>query len=280
MKMPTIGIMQGRLVPPVNGHFQCFPRDNWKSEFAGAAAADLDSIEWIYDVYGEDVNPIAHDAGLSSIRDLCQTHGVAVRSVCADVFMERRLVAAGGAINRDQVECLDWLIEQCNKLNIERIVLPFVDASRIEGSEETGAVVEVIGHAATTAQDCGIELHLETDMNPAAFADLLSHLPQECIRVNYDTGNSAGLGYSPTEEFAAYGERIGSVHIKDRILNGGTVLLGLGDTDFDAVFNGLSRVEFEGPFIFQVARGEDGDEVNWMRRNRIWFEQLITSATS
>ena len=37
------------------------------------------------------------------------------------------------------------------------------------------------------------------------------------IKVNYDSGNSASLGYDPTDEFAAYGERVGSVHIKDRV---------------------------------------------------------------
>jgi sugar phosphate isomerase/epimerase len=34
------------------------------------------------------------------------------------------------------------------------------------------------------------------------------------------------------EEFAAYGERVGSFHIKDRVRGGKTVPLGQGDTDF------------------------------------------------
>ena len=53
-----LGIMQGRLLPPEEQRFQSFPRQRWRDEFALAAAAGLDTIEWIYDAYGEDVNPL------------------------------------------------------------------------------------------------------------------------------------------------------------------------------------------------------------------------------
>jgi len=53
--------MQGRLVPPEAQRFQSFPRERWREEFAVAAAAGLDTIEWIYDAYGEDLNPIGTD---------------------------------------------------------------------------------------------------------------------------------------------------------------------------------------------------------------------------
>jgi hexulose-6-phosphate isomerase len=85
--------------------------------------------------------------------------------------------------------------------------------------------------------------------------------------VNYDSGNSASLGYSPANEFAAYGDRIGSVHIKDRVLNGGTVPLGTGNTDFAALFSCLEKIEYRGDFTLQVARGTPGDEVAWAKQN-------------
>jgi hexulose-6-phosphate isomerase len=87
------------------------------------------------------------------------------------------------------------------------------------------------------------------------------------LKVNYDTGNSGSLGYRPTEEFAAYGSRIGSVHVKDRILGGGSVPLGNGSTDFPTVFEGLRKVDYCGDFTLQAARGQPGDEVKWARKN-------------
>jgi hexulose-6-phosphate isomerase len=114
----------------------------------------------------------------------------------------------------------------------------------------------------------GIEIHLETSLAPTRFAELLSKLPDTRLKVNYDSGNSSSLGYSPREEFAAYGERVGSVHIKDRLLGASTVPLGSGDANFAALAEGLRKVAYQGDFILQVARGASGDEVAWARQNR------------
>ena len=88
------------------------------------------------------------------------------------------------------------------------------------------------------------------------------------LKVNYDSGNSASLGYDPIDEFAAYGVRVGSVHIKDRVRGGGTVPLGSGDASFRALFECLAALGYSGDFVLQVARGTDGDEVSWSRKNR------------
>jgi hexulose-6-phosphate isomerase len=93
------------------------------------------------------------------------------------------------------------------------------------------------------------------------------------VKVNYDSGNSASLGYRPDEEFAAYGSRIGSVHIKDRQRGGGTVPLGSGDADLPAVFAGLKALGYRGDLILQVARGAVGDEVAWASANRAFVQR-------
>ena len=51
--------------------------------------------------------------------------------------------------------------------------------------------------------------------------------------------------------------------------------LGEGDTDFDAVFDALSSVGYSSDFILQVARGADGDELKWARRNAGTARQLM-----
>ena len=79
-----LGIMQGRLVPPVEGRIQAFPRDRWAEEFPNAAAAGLGAIEWIYDSYGVGANPIETEAGIEKVQRLSRAHGIAVRSLCAD----------------------------------------------------------------------------------------------------------------------------------------------------------------------------------------------------
>lgn len=276
--MNLIGIMQGRLVPPSDGHFQSFPRDHWEQEIRNAATAGLGMIEWIYDLYGLGANPIESDDGIARMRYLSDKHAIAIRSLCADYFMERRLVDADGSVNEKNDDHLIWLVGQCHKLGIRRVVLPFVDASRIEGDAQQDAAVTLLSRTIATAEDFGIEIHLETDLDPDCFAGLLAQLPHPLIKVNYDSGNSAGLGYEPQEEFAAYGARIGSVHIKDRKLHGTTVPLGSGNTDFDAVFSGLAQLRYSGDFILQAARGKDGDEIGWSRQNREFVANRLREA--
>jgi hexulose-6-phosphate isomerase len=88
------------------------------------------------------------------------------------------------------------------------------------------------------------------------------------LKVNYDSGNSASLGYDVGEEVAAYGDRIGSVHIKDRIRGGGTVPLGTGGAKIPVLLSHLFRIGYQGDFVMQVARGEAGKELAWIRHNR------------
>jgi hexulose-6-phosphate isomerase len=113
-----------------------------------------------------------------------------------------------------------------------------------------------------------IELDLETDLAPARFAELLTELDHPLVRANYDSGNSASLGYDVHEEFVAYGPRIGSIHIKDRLRGGGTTPLGSGNADFDALFDCVEQFGYSGDFVLQVARPQATDEVSWAKANR------------
>jgi L-ribulose-5-phosphate 3-epimerase len=273
-----VAIMQGRLLPPIEGRFQCFPRGQWAKEFALASEAGLQAIEWIYDVFGEDVNPISADDGIADIQRFSQEHGVAVVSLCADYFMDQPLVRVPLTEREERLSRLLWLFGRCSRLGICRLVLPFVDNSRVETKGEEDEVVGILERALPVAGDKGLEIHLETSLGPARLAALLARLPQENLKVNYDSGNSASLGYLPCEELAAYGPRIGSVHIKDRTRGGGTVPLGRGDANFLALFRGFCRLGYTGDFVLQAARGEPGAEVEWARRNRSFLIEQMQGA--
>jgi hexulose-6-phosphate isomerase len=268
--MTHIGIMQGRMVPPTDNRIQCFPRERWADEFALAAQAGLDCIEWIYDLYGADANPLATDSGLEKLRGLSDQHKVKILSICADYFMDKPFVRASQAELEDRLKTFHWLLERGRLIGINRMVIPFVDASRIDTQAEFDGVVMLLQRILEETSQTGIEIHLETSLTPVRFAELLSRLPDVRLKVNYDSGNSSSLGYAPREEFAAYGERVGSVHIKDRLLGASTVPLGSGDADFAALAEGLRKVDYRGDFILQVARGASGDEVAWARQNRVF----------
>jgi len=257
--------MQGRLVPPQEGRFQSFPREQWREEIANAVVAGLRGIEWIYDLYGEGANPLETAPGRADLKACLTEHKIAVVSICADYFMDCPLVRCSDAEREERLGKLHWLLGICPELGISRVVLPFVDNSKITTVQERLSVVDCLQNALLSAESHDVELHLETDMGPEAFKDLLALLDHPLIKVNYDAGNSASLGYAPADEFAAYGARIGSFHIKDRRLGATTVPLGQGDADFASLREQLIDYGYRGDFVLQVARGTPGDEPQWLR---------------
>ena len=266
--MNRIGIMQGRLSPPISGRIQAFPKDTWADEFPRAQAAGLQCIEWIYEVYGAEDNPLASSQGLSQMVALCRRYSVDVSSLCADYFMDRPLLRVSVTVGQERLEKLLWLLRQCSLAGIERVVLPFVDRSEIRTDNELATVVASLRNVLPEAEQLGVELHLETSLPPLRFRDLLAQFDSPYIKVNYDIGNSAALGYDPKAEVGAYGKRIGSVHVKDRLRHGSTVPLGTGDADLNYCFAALKALGYQGDFILQVARGPEGEEVAWARHNR------------
>lgn len=270
-----IGIMQGRLVPPIGDRIQAFPAEHWRNEFSAAHEAGLDSIEWIYDVDCDEVNPIANDAGIAEMRVRSGKHQIEVVSLCADYFMAEPLLKGTVAERAARVVKLGWLFDRCEKAGIERIILPFVDNSKLETDSDLDELVALLRRLAPRATKAGLEIHLETSLAPARFALLLEKTGEPSVKVNYDSGNSASFGFRAEEEFAAYGAAIGSVHIKDRLLRGGSVPLGQGNADLGGLRQRLEKISYKGDIILQVARGTPGDEIQWARHNREFVEQLM-----
>ena len=261
---PSVAVMQGRLSPPVGGKIQSFPTATWQSEFARAAAAGLQAIEWIFDARD---NPLLTVDGRDRIRALASETGVAVQSICADYFMDAQLHRGDAREVSERLTVLRTVIDRANEIGAHHIVLPFVDQSAIVTEDDRRRLVDALAAVSGYAEWRGVELHLETCLSPRDFASLLDLVP-ESTRANYDSGNSASLGFDVTEEFDAYGARIGSVHIKDRVRGGSTVPLGTGDVDFPAFFRALERTGYCGLYTLQVARGEAGRETELAERNR------------
>jgi L-ribulose-5-phosphate 3-epimerase len=204
---------------------------------------------------------------------LAKQHGVRVDSMCADWFMDQPLLSDGDA----GVEKLRWLVTRSAAAGIRKIVIPFVDASALRSEQDTEEAARLLARALPVLDDVPVELHLETSLPPGEFAALLDRLDHPLLRANYDTGNSASLGYDPRDEFAAYGARIGSVHVKDRVLDGGTVPLGEGAADIELVFALLRERGWERPLVLQTARGQAGLETEKVRADaehvqRLWAE--------
>lgn len=272
-----IGFMQGRLSPIFDGQIQAFPWDCWKSEFAMARSIGLRLMEWTLDQHRLYENPLMTPAGQADIAELSLAHGVIVGSLTGDCFMQSPFWKTVGS-ERKLLEA-DFLAvaRACSTVGISMLVIPLVDNGSLTSRADEDQLVEVLQTHAGLFRKLGVKVAFESDFLPAELDRFINRLDPSLFGVNYDIGNSAGLGMQPADEIAAYGKRIFNVHIKDRLLGGTTVSLGTGSADFDAVFAALARVSYRGNYILQTARAQDGDHVGLIRCYRDMAANWISS---
>jgi L-ribulose-5-phosphate 3-epimerase len=268
-----LGVMQGRLLPKYQGRYQAFPVGSWQSEFNIAKHCGIDLIEFILDYNDSEDNPLLSDNGVVLIKNLTKESGISVKTICADYFMEAPLHSVDESIAKKSLEVLKRLILSSSNLGVTDIVIPCVDHSSLESKEAVSRFVQQITKIINLIEEKNINLSLETDLAPKPFVKLLNQLNSKNITVNYDIGNSASLGFDSDYELDAYGARISDIHIKDRILNGGPVMLGEGNADFDKFFNKLKFFDYQGPFIMQAYRDEEGVEI--FKKQLQWVKQFI-----
>jgi L-ribulose-5-phosphate 3-epimerase len=249
-----IGLMQGRLLPPVDGKIQAFPGDSWESEFLKAQAIDhLNHIEWILESPLES-NPFWDLEGQKKIKEVAQNTKIGVPFVCADFFMASPFVRMSKDIKIMNRKVLCETIKVCSSLGIKGVEIPMVDSSRINSLQEEDELAEALQPCLKVAEKYGVFIGLETSLNPERFRKLLDKIGHAHIKANYDTGNSASLGYNMQEEISAYGSYINNVHLKDRKLTGGTVPFGRGNADIPKAIQLFQELGYQGVFILQGAR--------------------------
>ena len=270
--LDDIGIMQGRLLPKFKGRYQAHPLDYWQDEFLIAKDIGLNYIEFILDYNDFQQNPLTFETGINEIINIIQKTNVGVKSICADYFMEAPLHSSNKYAAKKSKDVLNKLIINANKIGVTDIVIPCVDQSSLINEIDQKRLIINLQKSIDLAVKYNINLALETDLPPKNFADLLNEFNSKQVTVNYDTGNSASLGYEMLEEFKCYGQRITDIHIKDRELGGGSVLLGKGAVNFPLFFKILSTIDFKGPIIMQAFRDDEGIEIfkkqfNWFKKS-------------
>jgi L-ribulose-5-phosphate 3-epimerase len=260
----TIGVMQGRLLPPVDGRLQAFPGTDWEKEFALAKECGLDAIEMIYDVDEIELNPLHSDAGLERIKELKKRNHIKVISVCADYFIKKGFIRVSKREREENIKALEGLTIRCQKISVKYVVIPLVDQSEVKLPQELEQVRDSLVKAIERTKGCSIIYALEMSLPAEEIAIFVEEINSDRIKVNYDTGNSTFLGYDLYEEIVRLGPHIVDVHIKDRKVGGGSCIIGQGDTDFDRAFEALARTGFGPLFILQAQRG--GDETALIKK--------------
>lgn len=277
--MILISLMQGRLLSKFEERFQAFPAVGWEKEFFIGQKLGLYSIEWIYEKPHADDNPLTSDSGISYLKDVIQKTDVQVKSICADYYMTEKLIE-NGEIKQENLDHLIWLIGQGKKLGVVYIVVPFVDISSLKTPEDRGALIKALRIVLRKTHHLGIEIHLETDLTPLRFKEVLETVNHPLLKMNYDIGNSASLGYDVNEEMTLLGKYLGSVHVKDRVLKGSTVPLGTGNANIAKCFEWFHHLHFNRWYVLQVARGVEEQEETYISSVIQYVRKAADGSTS
>lgn len=275
----SIGFMQGRLCDCVDGKIQAFPWHDWQNEFPTAASIDFHLMEWTLDQQNLYENPLLTVDGQIKIRELSQRYDISIPSLTGDCFMHAPFWKASGPARTDLQLDFMAICRACAAVDISMIVVPLVDNGRLATFEQENILVDFLLSQTSFLADHQLKVIFECDLVPLELARFIDRLPVERFGINYDTGNSAALGYNPSDEFSAFGERIMNVHVKDRVLGGTTVPLNTGNVDFSLVFSELAKIGYSKNIILQTARATDRDHIGVITKYRDMVLNFLSSST-
>jgi L-ribulose-5-phosphate 3-epimerase len=269
--------MQGRLSPIVNGKIQEFPWNNWQKEFIEASTLGFDLMEWTLDQSCLFDNPLMTKQGQVEINTLSNSYGIKIPSLTGDCFMQAPFWKLYGREMQDRKNDLISIVDACSEIGISQIVIPLVDGGRIDNVDHSKALLDFLHEKEDVFSDRGIQILFESDFGPDELKAFIGSFKSEVFGISYDIGNSAALGFEVDKEFAAYGDRILNVHIKDRILKGTTVPLGDGNANFTKVFRKLAMIGYGGNYILQTARANNGDHAGVLSYYKSMVEEWIVN---
>ena len=264
--MSRIGFLQGRMSPLVDGQIQAFPKDHWRDEFLLGDKHDIRMIEWTLDYKGLNENPLLTSEGQQEIKRMSSEYSVSIPSLTGDCFMQTPFWKMSKAQRERSERDFLAVVDACSIMGIKYIVVPLVDNGSLETTQEEEVLVEFMERHTEVFQLKEVVIIFESDFDPPELKRFIAQFPVGGFGINYDTGNSASLGYQFQDEIEAYGDQILNVHLKDRLLGGTTVPLGTGNAKLPETISALERQGYQGNYILQTARVLDNDHVGAIHR--------------
>lgn len=247
-----IGIIQGRLSPPIEGFQEC-PTD-WKREFTLLPVAGLTHVEWIITHKSFYDNPF-FDNDLSKY---------AISSVCADNLVDSRITEAQFL--------KDNLIPICDaalKNNVKNVTIPLLEDSDLSDTKKRNMFCNEITEIGKIYSSLNFSFEIES----------IAHVITDIIYLRsnfyltYDTGNMTTMQVDHEKYLRMFFNKINNVHLKDRDNDNNTVPPGTGATNFNKIFAFLKKSGYNENYTLQTAR-EKGDEFETILRHKKTLEKI------
>jgi L-ribulose-5-phosphate 3-epimerase len=267
-----IGFMQGRLIPSEKKEcIQYFPDKNWKKEILIAKKNNFSVMEWTVNFENIKKNPLFKNCQIDKLKSYLKKNKIKVKSITCDFFMQKPFFK--NKKNYFIINILKKIINNGQSIGIKYFIIPLVDQASIENKKQENIIIKKMKKLKDTLRGDATIL-FEIDYNPSAIIEFLNKFQSPKFRINYDTGNSAGIGYNFNDE-KQYFKYVKNIHIKDKKLNGTSVRLGKGDFNFKDLFIFLKKIKYKGNFILQTARSKLGKDQGELNMNREYISKLL-----
>ncbi|MBO06569.1 MAG: xylulose 5-phosphate 3-epimerase [Parcubacteria group bacterium] len=274
--LSKLGVMQGRIVNQERKKIQSFPWNNWEKEFKILNQNKFNLLEWTVDNEKFFKNPINSKKGRRKINKLKKNYKIKINSLTTDFFMEKPFFKE--KVKKNMSICfkkLKTILMNANKIKIKFIIVPLVDNSSLK-KNKIDFFIKKISKIKNILRINKQMILFESDFAPKVLLKFIKRFDTRFFGINYDTGNSASLGYKFENEII-YFKFVKNIHLKDRLYNGETKRLGEGDFNFKKFISFIIRNKYKGNFIFQTARSKYNKHLEEIIINKNYIIRLISN---
>jgi sugar phosphate isomerase/epimerase/acetyl esterase/lipase len=218
-----------------------------------------------------------------AIRAVVRETGVGISSLGLGILNKVPLASTdeGEQLVVECIEAMATLKEEAAKLEDRElaakvapniVLLAFFGKGDINGKPDLiERVIAKLKRVAPAAEKHGITLAIESLLNESDLRHIMKQVGSPAVKVYYDTGNSARMGYDIYEEIESLGvENIAEIHLKEN-----KALLGKGPIDFSRVRSLLKKMNYKGWLIIEGSNPKGMDRLKATKINAAYSLELF-----
>jgi L-ribulose-5-phosphate 3-epimerase UlaE len=265
-----IGFIQGRLLKSENKKFiQYFPSKNWIKEIILANKNKLNLIEWTANLENLEKNPVYNKRLINKAKKILKKNNIKAESLDCSFFMQKPFFKIKNSYF--YLNILRKIIMNAQLLGIRYFVIPLVDNSSVKNKNQENLLIKEMLKISSILNSRS-KILFELDFRPRKVLNFIKKFNNK-FGINYDTGNSAALNYNFKIE-KLYFKYVKNIHIKDRLIRGHSVRLGVGNWKYKEFFKYIKK-NYHGNLILQTARPKNGSALEEILINRNFIRKYL-----
>lgn len=247
---------------------------NWEEKFIAAKTAGFDYIEISIDESDERLKRLDWSTEeRNNLKNIMLKHNMRIHSMCLSGHRRFPFGSKDADIRNKAYNIMEKAISLASDLNIRVIQLAGYDVYYEEANEETKKrFISGLRQAVRWASRAGVMLAIEimdTEFigTITRAKEYLNLIKSPWLKVYPDLGNLSQWTDNPSAELELGLEHIVAIHIKDTkpgIFK--CVPFGEGTVEFLKLFNTLSKIDYDGPFLIEM----------WADNNKTYTIEEVT----